>query len=71
MPAAAGTDGTGATQADTATGTGGGGYGLLGMEERVLALGGSLRVRSSAGGGTMVRVELPLALPAPVGEAQP
>ncbi|HJV03065.1 MAG TPA: ATP-binding protein [Burkholderiaceae bacterium] len=65
--------GTTGVKADASfgTGTGGGGHGLLGMEERVLALGGSLRVRSSAGGGTMVRVDLPLAQPALVGEAQP
>ncbi|MBA5636600.1 HAMP domain-containing sensor histidine kinase [Duganella sp. LX20W] len=73
VPAAAGAGGTGAAQADTASGTGSGGYGLLGMEERVLALGGSLRVRSNAGGGTMVRVELPLVQPQPAcaGGVQP
>lgn len=38
-----------------------GGFGLLGMEERVLALGGSLVIRSAQGGGTVVSVRLPLA----------
>lgn len=36
-----------------------GGFGLLGMEERVLALGGSLAVRSAPAGGTTVSVRLP------------
>jgi signal transduction histidine kinase len=36
------------------------GLGLLGMEERVTRLGGRLRVRSEAGRGTTLRVELPL-----------
>lgn len=36
-----------------------GGFGLLGMEERVLALGGSLAVRPAPGGGTVVGVLLP------------
>lgn len=35
------------------------GFGLLGMRERVLSLGGSLQVSSSRGGGTRVRVILP------------
>jgi len=38
-----------------------GGFGLLGMEERVLALGGSLSVAAAPGGGTVVKVRLPLA----------
>jgi signal transduction histidine kinase len=33
--------------------------GLLGMQERAAAVGGTLRVRSAAGRGTMVRVRLP------------
>jgi protein-histidine pros-kinase len=37
-----------------------GGFGLLGMEERVLALGGSLAIRAASGGGTLVSVRLPL-----------
>lgn len=37
-----------------------GGFGLLGMEERVLALGGSLEIRPAATGGTVVSVRLPL-----------
>lgn len=40
-----------------------GGYGLLAMEERVLALGGTLRVQSVPAGGTVVSVALPLAAP--------
>ncbi len=35
------------------------GFGLLGMRERVLSLGGSLQIRSPHGGGTRVRVLLP------------
>jgi len=35
------------------------GLGILGMEERVRRLGGSLAVRSSPGQGTVVRAELP------------
>jgi protein-histidine pros-kinase len=37
-----------------------GGMGLLGMEERVLALGGRLEVLHGASGGTVVSVQLPL-----------
>lgn len=40
--------------ADRAAGTG-----LAGLDDRVAALGGRLRVRSPAGGGTLVRAELP------------
>jgi signal transduction histidine kinase len=40
-----------------------GGMGLIGMRERVGALGGKLRVESSAGAGTVVRVELPMTRP--------
>ena len=42
-------------------GENGGGFGLLGMEERVLALGGTLDVRPSEDGGTTVAVRLPFA----------
>lgn len=52
------------TAAGTSAGPTGGGYGLLGMEERVLALGGTLRVQAAPGGGTVVRVDLPLTSPA-------
>jgi len=36
------------------------GMGLIGMEERVGALGGSLKIESAAGHGTVLRVMLPL-----------
>jgi signal transduction histidine kinase len=36
------------------------GFGILGMEERARALGGSLAIVSRAGGGTDVRLQLPL-----------
>jgi signal transduction histidine kinase len=35
------------------------GFGLAGMRERVYLVGGTLSVNSSAGGGTLVRAELP------------
>ncbi|HUY03893.1 MAG TPA: PAS domain-containing protein [Rhodocyclaceae bacterium] len=35
------------------------GFGLLGMRERVLALGGSLKIDSAPGGGTSVVIDLP------------
>jgi signal transduction histidine kinase len=38
-----------------------GGFGLLGMRERVALLGGELRIESSAGAGTTVAVTLPTA----------
>lgn len=38
-----------------------GGFGLLGMEERALALGGSLEIHPADGTGTIVSVRLPLA----------
>ena len=44
-----------------------GGFGLLGMEERVLALGGELSLRQNSGSGTSVLVRLPL----PVSEGEP
>jgi signal transduction histidine kinase len=36
------------------------GLGILGMEERVKRLGGSLEVKSASGRGTVVKAELPL-----------
>jgi signal transduction histidine kinase len=38
-----------------------GGHGLVGMADRVSALGGQLSVESPAGGGTLVSAKLPLA----------
>lgn len=38
-----------------------GGFGLIGMRERIEAIGGTMRVRSEVGAGTGIRVELPLA----------
>jgi signal transduction histidine kinase len=38
----------------------GGGYGIRGMRERAEALGGTVDIESGAGGGTVVRLELPL-----------
>lgn len=49
-------DGTGAPQADTATG-----LGLVGMRERVEALGGRFDIRSSAGQGFLIRAAIPAA----------
>ena len=37
------------------------GIGLLGMRERMLALGGSLTIRSARGKGTVIRAEVPVA----------
>jgi signal transduction histidine kinase len=37
----------------------GGGHGLLGMRERALAVGGSLRTGAAAGGGFFVEADLP------------
>jgi signal transduction histidine kinase len=36
------------------------GFGLLGMRERLLALGGTLRIDSGLGNGTTLTIELPL-----------
>ena len=36
------------------------GFGLFGMRERVLALGGSLRIASAPGQGTAVTIKLPV-----------
>jgi two-component system, NarL family, sensor histidine kinase UhpB len=40
-----------------------GGFGLVGMEERVLALGGTLDISWPAGGGILIEVRLPLVEP--------
>jgi signal transduction histidine kinase len=40
----------------------GGSFGLLGMRERALALGGRIEVGPAAGGGTTLRVRLPAKL---------
>ena len=37
------------------------GFGLFGMRERILALGGTLRIKSAVGQGTAVSIRLPLA----------
>jgi signal transduction histidine kinase len=42
-----------------------GGSGLVGLQDRVEALGGRLSVQSAPGAGTTVRAELPLGRPAP------
>lgn len=42
------------------SGAGGDGIGLLGMRERVSAVGGTFRVVSEPKGGTVIRVELPI-----------
>jgi PAS domain S-box-containing protein len=42
-------------------------FGLLGMRERALALGGSLEVAPAGGGGTAVTVRLPIPAPAMTG----
>jgi len=39
------------------------GIGIIGMRERVFALGGSIQVRSTPGAGTLVAIQLPLQLP--------
>jgi signal transduction histidine kinase len=36
------------------------GHGLVGMSDRVTALGGRLRIERPAGGGTLVAASLPL-----------
>ena len=41
-----------------------GGLGLLGIQERVQALEGSLKIASERGKGTTLRVEIPLGVPA-------
>jgi signal transduction histidine kinase len=49
-------DGTGF---DSSRVGGGAGLGLLGMSERAVSAGGSVRVESSPGGGTRVRLRIP------------
>lgn len=49
-----------ATRAHTTTSTGGSGFGLRGMRERVEALGGNLQVGPTADGGFAVEASLPL-----------
>jgi len=46
-----------------------GGHGLLGMSERAIAVGGTLRAGPAAGGGFLVRATLPAKGPAVVGRA--
>ncbi len=54
-------DGQGSASSETVSRTGKlGGFGRLGMEERVLALGGSLNIQPAPQRGTIVRVHLPL-----------
>lgn len=55
---------------DTADSARGGSFGLLGMQERALALGGELTVSSVIGGGTTITARLPLQ-PEPQGEETP
>jgi signal transduction histidine kinase len=43
------------------------GSGLVGLTDRVEALGGSIRIQSQAGEGTQIRAELPLELGWPQG----
>jgi PAS domain S-box-containing protein len=43
------------------------GSGLIGLQDRVAALGGALAVRSEAGAGTVLTAEIPVAAPAPPG----
>jgi signal transduction histidine kinase len=50
-------DGRGFDARDSDCGTG---FGLFGMRERLLALGGTLRIESAPGAGTCVAIELPL-----------
>jgi signal transduction histidine kinase len=40
---------------------GGAGLGILGMEERILRLGGTMKVDSQPGAGTIISFELPVA----------
>ena len=46
------------------------GYGILGMEERAIALGGALAITSAAGEGCTVRLRLPLQEARPASEAR-
>jgi two-component system, NarL family, sensor histidine kinase DesK len=42
------------------------GLGLLGIQERLEALGGTLQIRAAPGQGTTLQITLPAAAPAPV-----
>jgi signal transduction histidine kinase len=46
------------------------GSGLMGIRDRVLALGGTLRIDSPHGSGTRIDVELPLSTPAAAGQSE-
>ncbi len=46
-------------------------FGLMGMQERISALGGTLTLRSQAGRGTRVLINLPLRPPASTNSVQP
>ncbi len=52
-------NGVGMSQATPAPGPRKGGIGLIGMRERVAAVGGTIEIRSAAGKGAMVRAEVP------------
>jgi signal transduction histidine kinase len=52
-------DGVGFDVSHPANGTAGGGLGLIGMRERLDALGGSMDVRSQPGRGTQVLITIP------------
>jgi len=41
------------------------GSGLIGLRDRVAALGGTLTVRSESGAGTVLTAEIPVSAPAP------
>ena len=49
----------------------GSGSGLVGLIDRVVALGGRLRLHSPPGAGTTVTITLPLGLPGPIQPARP
>ncbi len=52
-------DGDGFDPARATTGDGHWGMGLMGMEERMSAIGGTFRLRSSPGAGTVIRLRVP------------
>jgi signal transduction histidine kinase len=54
-------DGKGMTQEQTGNGIQEGGFGLIGMRERSVNLGGAFELFSSPGAGVLVRASLPLA----------
>ena len=51
--------------------SGGGGHGLKNLSARLRKLGGDCAVESSTGGGTTVKIHLPLTLPAVATKAVP